>query len=29
MKLVFEDQSLSYQLLRTLGHSVYGGVDNR
>jgi hypothetical protein len=27
MKLVFTDQSFSYQLLRTIGHSVYGGAD--
>jgi dienelactone hydrolase len=27
MKLVFADQSFSYQLLRTIGHSVYGGAD--
>jgi dienelactone hydrolase len=27
MKLVFDDQSFSYQLLRTIGHSVYGGAD--
>ncbi len=27
MKLVFKDQAFSYQLLRTVGHSVYGGAD--
>lgn len=27
MKLVFNNQAFSYQLLRTVGHSVYGGAD--
>lgn len=27
MKLIFQDQNFSYNLLRTVGHSVYGGAD--
>jgi hypothetical protein len=27
MKLIFQDQNFSYNLLRTIGHTVYGGAD--
>ncbi len=27
MKLIFKDQNFSYNLLRTIGHTVYGGAE--
>jgi len=27
MKIVFRDPEFSFQLLRTIGHTVYGGAD--
>jgi hypothetical protein len=29
MKIVFHDPEFSFQLLRTIGHTVYGGADIR
>ena len=27
MKLVFRDRAFSFQLLRTIGHTIHGGAD--